>query len=120
MRMTNTNPNTETSAVKATREIKFTQLEKAVLIELYESASGNGHDFGFIEDARSAVRNPRELAGVISSLVKKNIIEVWDTITNDSGTFTQFTWEQTSADVELAKWEYFSKKLVQQLLGAKD
>ena len=100
--------------------MKFTQLEKAVLAELYESASGNGHDFGFIEDARSAVKNPRELAGVISSLVKKNIIQVWDTITNDSGTFTQFTWDQTPADEELANWEYASKKLVQELVGAKD
>ena len=102
------------------QKVKVTQLEKAVLAELYESASGNGHDFGFIEDARSAVKNPRELAGVISSLVKKNIIQVWETITNDSGTFTQFTWDQTPADVELAKWEYSSKKLAQQLVGAKD
>ncbi len=100
--------------------MKFTQLEKAVLAELYESASGNGHDFGFIEDARSAVKNPRELAGVISSLVKKDIIVVWDPVTTDSGTFTQFTWDQTPADEELANWEYASKKLVQELVGAKD
>jgi hypothetical protein len=102
------------------KKVKFTQLEKAVLAELYESASGNGHDFGFIEDARSAVKNPRELAGVISSLVKKDIIVVWDPVTTDSGTFTQFTWDQTPADEELANWEYASKKLVQELVGAKD
>jgi hypothetical protein len=100
------------------QKVKVTQLEKAVLAKLYESANGNGHDFGFIEDARSAVKNPRELAGVISSLVKKGIIVVWDAVTTDSGTFTQFTWEQTKADEELANWEYASKRLVEKLVGA--
>ena len=97
--------------------MKFTQLEKAVLAELYNSACGNGHDFGFVEDARSAVKNPRELAGVISSLVKKDIITVWDDVTNDSGTFTQFTWNQTEADVEFNPSEYASTKVVEDLLG---
>lgn len=97
--------------------MKFTQLEKAVLTILYKSANGNGHDFGFIEDARSAVKNPRELAGVISSLVKKDIITVWDAVTTDSGTWTQFTWYQTEADIDLSNDEYASKKLVQQLIG---
>ena len=110
----------EQTTNKGGQKVKFTQLEKAVLAELYESASGNGHDFGFIEDARSAVKNPRELAGVISSLVKKDIIVVWDPVTTDSGTFTQFTWDQTEADQDLANWEHASKKLVQQLVGAKD
>jgi len=98
--------------------MKFTNLEKAVLAELYKSADGNGHDFGFIEDARKAVKNPRELAGVVSSLVKKDIIVVWDATTTDSGTFTQFTWQQTEADEELANWEYASKRLVEKLVGA--
>jgi len=105
---------------KGGQKVKFTQLEKAVLAKLYNSANGNGHDFGFIEDARSAVKNPRELAGVISSLVKKDIIVVWDPVTTDSGTWTQFTWDQTEEDIDLPNDEYASKRLVQQLIGAID
>jgi hypothetical protein len=109
----------ETTTNQGGKKVKFTQLEKTVLEKLYKSACGNGHDFGFIEDARSAVKNPRELAGVISSLVKKDIITVWDETRTDSGTWTQFTWYQTEADTDLANHEYASKKLVQELVGEK-
>jgi hypothetical protein len=52
----------------------LTALEIAVLKVLHESAEGNGHDFGFTEDARHVVSSPRQLAGIVSSLVKKKII----------------------------------------------
>ena len=96
--------------------MKFTTLEIAVLKELLESSAGNGHDFGFTEDARSVVKNPRELAGIISSLVKKNVIEVWDTTTNDSGSFTQFTWAQTGDESDKHYEDYKVFKIVEQLI----
>ena len=71
--------------------MKNTELETIALKALWESAKGNGHDFGMIEDLR-AVLSPSQIGGVVSSLVKKDIITVHDTITNDSGTWTQFTW----------------------------
>jgi hypothetical protein len=70
----------------------FTALEKKVLAKLFWSAEGNGHDFGFIEDARGVCDNKAQLAGVISSLVKKGIIRVWEQ-ENPDIKVTQFTWE---------------------------
>ena len=70
--------------------IHLTSLELTVLENLYESAVGNGHDFGFVEDHGI---DPKKARGVISSLVKKNIIEVWESVTNCTGTWTQFTWK---------------------------
>jgi transcription initiation factor IIE alpha subunit len=68
---------------------KLTSLEKTVIENLFESAIGNGHDFGFVEDHGI---NPKVARGVLSSLVQKKLIEIHDPITNDSGTWTQFTW----------------------------
>jgi hypothetical protein len=68
----------------------LTALESQVLEELFCSASGNGHDFGFIEDAGIPSKQAR---GVVASLAKKGIIQIWDPVTNESGTFTQFTWK---------------------------
>jgi predicted transcriptional regulator len=68
----------------------LTSLEMEVLKNLFESADGNGHDFGFTEDHGIDARQAR---GVISSLVKKGYIEVHEAITNDSGTWHQFTWK---------------------------
>lgn len=69
---------------------KFTALEVEVLKALVSSSDGNGHDFGFIEDARDAVPTKRALGGVVSSLVQKKIIQVYDTENHGSGPFTQF------------------------------
>lgn len=78
--------------------MRITALETKVLKVLYTSAASNGHDFGFIEDGRKAVTNPRELAGIVTNLIKKKIIEVWEPITvnmlsgRGGDTYTQFTW----------------------------
>ena len=85
--------------------MKLTNNEKAVLRCLYESADGNGHDFGFIDDGRGALPMKRSLAGVISSLVKKNIIRDWkngDELTRATGyaTSSQFTWQIDVNEVE--------------------
>jgi hypothetical protein len=68
--------------------MSFTALEKAVLAKLIESARGNGHDFGFIEDARGVCPQVNQLSGVVASLVKKGVIIVHDF---ENG-WTQFTW----------------------------
>jgi len=68
--------------------IKLTSNEKKVLAALIKSSEGNGHDFGFIEDARDAV-GPKSLAGVVSSLVKKKILISHEPIKTDSGWWTQ-------------------------------
>jgi len=70
--------------------MKLTALEKSVLTALVKSSAGNGHDFGLIEEARECVATPRQLGGVVASLVKKGIIKVWEPVTTDSGTWTQF------------------------------
>ena len=67
----------------------LTPLEIKVLKNLFMSAEGNGHDFGFTEDHGIDARQAR---GVISSLIKKQIIEVHEAISNESGTWHQFTW----------------------------
>lgn len=56
--------------------MKLTKNETAVLKLLIESSAGNGHDFGFTHDARSAVPLASQLAGVVASLVKKGFIVV--------------------------------------------
>lgn len=81
--------------------MKLTHLEKQVLKELFKSAEGNGHDFGFTEDARNAVSSPRQLSGVISSLTKKKILSVYEPATNDEGvTYCQFYWLMPVEQVE--------------------
>lgn len=71
----------------------LTELELKVLAALFESSAGNGHDFGFVEDCRSAVGAPRQLAGVVSSLVQKGVITVHEQVRTDSGAWTQTTWK---------------------------
>lgn len=68
-------------------DMKLTPLETKVLNALFDSSKGNGHDFGLIEEARSEVGTPRALAGVVASLVKKDIITIHGKV-ND---WTQFT-----------------------------
>lgn len=78
----------------------LTAQEKIVLIALFESSNGNGHDFGFVEDCRHVVP-VASLGGIISSLSKKGILTVHGAVTTDSGRWTQTTWdlpvEQVSA-----------------------
>ena len=71
--------------------MKLTPLELKVLVAFHKSSAGNGHDFGFTDDGAKVVDTPRQLAGVVASLVKKNLIEVYAPVTTDSGTWTQFT-----------------------------
>jgi hypothetical protein len=70
--------------------MNLTSLERSVLRALIKSSAGNGHDFGFIEDARRAVPQRSQLGGVVSSLVQKDVIEVYDPVRTDSGLWTQF------------------------------
>jgi len=67
----------------------FTKLELQVIEDLYDSSYGNGHDFGFTEEVNL---DPKVARGVLSSLVQKEVITIWDAVTNDSGTWHQVTW----------------------------
>jgi transcription initiation factor IIE alpha subunit len=75
----------------------ITPMEKKVLVALFKSSKGNGHDFGLVQECRGAVEHPRQLAGVMSSLAQKGIVIVHGDVTTDSGTWTQTTW---AVDVE--------------------
>lgn len=72
----------------------LTELEMQVLKNLFESADGNGHDFGFIEDAGV---DPHIARGVVSSLSKKGIIEIWGREWNGIEFYTQFTWKKAQS-----------------------
>ena len=81
--------------------MKLTGLELKVLRALYESAEGNGQDFGFIEDARKSVGKANQLSGVIASLVKKGLIEVHGSVNpgdKPEDELTQFTWVGDSSE----------------------
>ena len=54
-------------------KVQLTELEEKVLNNLYMSADGNGHDFGYTDEHGI---DPKQARGVISSLIKKEIIEV--------------------------------------------
>lgn len=74
---------------------KLTEMERKVLKALYESAmKATGGEFGFIEEARGVV-GVDQLAGVVASLVKKDIINVYPPErTNGVGpVYTQFTFK---------------------------
>lgn len=70
----------------------FTALELKVLKAFYNSASGNGHDFGFIEDGRGIV-GKAQLGALAVSLQAKGLITIHEAVRTDSGRFTQFTWD---------------------------
>jgi len=80
--------------------VTLTPLERKVLRVLFESSAGNGHDFGFIEDGRKAVDQPRQLGGVVTSLVKKGVIFVYEAVRTDSGLWTQFDFSNNGYDAE--------------------
>lgn len=56
--------------------VSLAPVEKQVLKVLFKSSRRNGHDFGFVEDARSAVKKA-QLSGAVSSLVQKKVIIDW-------------------------------------------
>ena len=55
-------------------------MEEKVLIELYQSSDGNGHDFGFTDDVDTVKLGitRRQLSGYISQLSQKDYINVFD------------------------------------------
>jgi hypothetical protein len=73
--------------------VKLTEMEKKVLKALFNSSEGNGHDFGLVQECRKAVEQPKQLAGIMASLVKKGLIIVHGDVTTDSGNWMQTTWK---------------------------
>jgi len=80
------------------KDLNLTTLERAVLADLLASWDGNGGDFGFIEDITSVPM--KRARGVVSSLVKKDLIVVHEATTTDSGTWTQFDFYATENDLD--------------------
>ena len=74
--------------------VRLTELETKALRVLFDSADGNGHDFGFIESlTKTNIMGKDQFSGVLSSLVKKGIIDEWGTWNVNGVTpRTQFTW----------------------------
>jgi hypothetical protein len=87
--------NTNTTTGTGISAVQLTQLETLALQVLFRSSLGNGHDFGFTDKMQRAnVMEPRQISGVISSLVKKSIIYVEDEFNGS----TQFTWGSAITD----------------------
>ena len=74
----------------------FTDNELELLKSFYYSALGNGHDFGYTDEHDL---DPRKARGVISSLIKKNVICVHEPVRTEIGYCQQFTWEGKAAEV---------------------
>lgn len=75
------------------KNTSLTPLEIQVLALMFEDASGNGHDFGIVENLADHI-DMKIARGVISSLVKKDILTVDDyrfEMGMERGC-TQFTW----------------------------
>jgi len=71
--------------------VRLTELETNALRVLFADAEGNGHDFGMTNAlAESRIMRDEQIGGVVSSLVKKDIVSVWGSM-GDSA-FVQFTW----------------------------
>lgn len=52
----------------------LTELEVLALRSAYKSSEGNGHDFGYTDDIKIAGQSKQAVGGVISSLLKKEVI----------------------------------------------
>jgi hypothetical protein len=80
----------------------LTELETQILTLLFKDAEGNGHDFGIIENLVDYEGIDMKVArGVLSSLVKKDIITVHEyrfEMGMEQGC-TQFTWNHVPADI---------------------
>ena len=83
--------------------ITLTANELAVLKVLRVSSAGNGDDFGYIEDARKVLPNPASLGGVIGSLSKKGLFDLYESVTYSSGTWTQFVFRDIDLVEDLVK-----------------
>ena len=79
--------------------MQITELEKKVLAALFDSSKGNGHDFGLVQDCRGAVRKPRQLAGIMSSLSQKGLVVIHGDVVTHSGRWTQTTWAVAIEDI---------------------
>jgi hypothetical protein len=88
------NTNTTTTGTGSKSAVRLTELETKALRVLFDSADGNGHDFGFIDDLIEAkVMGRDQVAGVVASLAKKGIIYNWgEEKVNWNASYTQFTW----------------------------
>lgn len=80
------------------RKMELTIMETKVLQSLIISSSGNGHDFGFIEDAQQVLgRKQNESKQIrftkaVASLEKKGLIEIHEQVDTGNGfKWTQFT-----------------------------
>ena len=80
--------------------IKVTALEKDALRVMLESSEGNGHDFGFVEDLTAHTGNAFIAGALITNLMKKELIRVWEPVETDTGVWTQFTWRQPVEVIE--------------------
>jgi hypothetical protein len=86
--------------------MQLSDLERQALKAAFDSARGNGHDFGFIEDVVRSLQpiSTKTANAVVGALIKKRLIEVHaPVVTNDGGranTLTQFTWTVDVAEVE--------------------
>jgi hypothetical protein len=89
--MENTTENTTGTGATA---VRLTELETKAMHVLFDSADGNGHDFGFIDDLIDAkIMGRNQVSGVVSSLVQKGIIFNWgEENVNWGNSYTQFTW----------------------------
>lgn len=56
------------------------EIEEKVLRSIFKSSEGNGHDFGFTDDAEtdSIGISRRQLSGYISQLSKKGYIHIYE------------------------------------------
>jgi hypothetical protein len=68
-------------------KISLTEMETLVLKDMFLDASGNGHDFGIVENITCLPMT--QVRGILASLVKKDIIEVDRKGPNG---WTQWTW----------------------------
>jgi len=86
--------------------MKLTTMEHKVLEAMFESAAGNGHDFGIMEEVISAnVVEKNQLGAIVANLIKKGLITIWDPVCVDGEEMvSQFAWSATdplqSSDME--------------------
>lgn len=73
--------------------MKLTTNEKLVLKALFESAEGNGHDFGFTDE--HGLADKKTAGGVVASLQKKGILRAY---VDDK--YKQFTWKMPVEEVK--------------------
>jgi len=90
-------------------KIQLTDLETAVLNDMFQDASGNGHDFGIVENITCLPMT--QVRGILSSLIKKDIITNW----GKEGQWTQWTWNH-AGDANGSTPESIDPKSIQDVL----